>query len=98
MTEVTLAPQAIRNILAISEYVALANPQAAKQIRDSIRTTIDRLDDFPELGRRQRTPWVRKLIEARYGYLIFYRYRGHGNSVTVIAVKHPAMKRAFQDK
>jgi toxin ParE1/3/4 len=97
MIEITFSPSAIRDLHSISRYLSQRNPVAAQHVGSSIRATINQLAEFPELGRRQRTPWVRKLIEAQFGYLIFYRYRGRNNGVTIIAVKHPAMKRMHQD-
>jgi toxin ParE1/3/4 len=81
--------RALEQLAEIFEYIAQDNPQAAHAVQARIRTSIERLDDFPFAGRITDRPGVRVLTVVRYPYLIFYRTSDAGD-VLILRILHAA--------
>lgn len=94
---VNYSAQARADLDGIANYLILRNPAAALRVSNAIRTVIDDLVRHPKRGRRQDSPGVRKLVEPRYGYLIYYHLDEAGSVVTILAVRHHAQDRLFDD-
>lgn len=74
------------------------SPSAAIKVRAAIYASLEQLLTFPELGRRQRTERVRKLVTRRYGYLVYYTVDAAHDEIIVLNVKHPAREREHEDR
>jgi len=70
--KVRLDSRAVRDLEHIRAYLVERSPAGAEQVRQHIAATIERLGDFPLLGRATDEPGVRVLPLTRYPYLIFY--------------------------
>jgi toxin ParE1/3/4 len=90
-------PAAIASLNEISDYIHERNPAAAKRVRDSIYESLQNLILFPRVGRRQRTPGVRKLVTRKYTYLVYYTIDQANDEIVILSVKHPARRREHED-
>jgi plasmid stabilization system protein ParE len=52
---------------------------------------------FPNLGRQQATPGVRKIVTWRYPYLVYYRIDVTTDEIVIFTVQHPARDREHKD-
>jgi plasmid stabilization system protein ParE len=59
-------------LASVYEYLSARSPSAAKTVRSSIHSLIDRLEDLPRLGNFTDEREVHIAIEPTYGYRIFY--------------------------
>ena len=55
----------------IRKFIEVDNDNATAETIEKVITTAQRLETFPELGRRQSEPGIRELIHG--SYLIIYR-------------------------
>ena len=77
---------ALSQLASVYEYLSKRSPQAASNVRASIRALIARLVHMPMLGKLTDEPGVHVLIEPEYLYRVFYRI--DGELVTVIRILH----------
>jgi toxin ParE1/3/4 len=74
MAEVVWTEPALSDLDAIADYIALDNPDAARQLVQAVFDHVDKLADHPQLG-----PRPQELKGSRYRHLIqgpcriFYR-------------------------
>lgn len=52
---------------------------------------------FPNTGRRQATPNVRKLVSRKRPYLVYYQANEQAGEVVILTVRHPAPEREHDD-
>lgn len=76
-------------------YIALDNPQAARQVRHTIRDCVLRLCEFPESGRAGGIAGTRELVVTGLPYVVVYRISS--GTVEILLVLHTAMGRLFLD-
>jgi toxin ParE1/3/4 len=60
--EIRFSQNALSDLYAIYDYIALENPAYAQKILKRIEVAVDRLADHPQLGRVSRVKDVRELI------------------------------------
>lgn len=60
------------DLLAIIDYISDDNPDAAKRVKDDIDAKVEKLPDFPKMGRPGRIDGTRELV-AFGNYIIVYR-------------------------
>ena len=65
--------KAVDDIAHIRDYLIERSPQGAERVRLHILAAINRLADYPFLGRPTDAPNVRVLTLTRYPYLVFTR-------------------------
>jgi len=65
--------QALGDLFAIADYIRERNPTAAAKAEAAIRSTIDLLADFPQLGRDRPELDARSLGIPRWPYTVYYR-------------------------
>jgi plasmid stabilization system protein ParE len=65
--------RATADIAEIADYLAARNPTAAQRVRASIFDSLKLMVLFPQLGRRQATEGVRKLVTRRSAILSITR-------------------------
>ncbi|MGK2741073.1 type II toxin-antitoxin system RelE/ParE family toxin [Tepidicaulis sp. LMO-SS28] len=59
--------------LALIEYVAEEDPAAASYLYAEIQHQIERLEDYPQMGRTGRVAGTRELVISRTAYVAVYR-------------------------
>jgi addiction module RelE/StbE family toxin len=85
---VTLTPRAKRRLDEIILYIADDDPEVALAVRDRILQALERLRDFPELGRPGRVRGTRELPVRKTRYIVVYRF--DERRVDVLDVRHSA--------
>lgn len=89
---VRLAVRAQGDLRAIIETIGGNDPIAARRFEAAIVDALERIDQFPRIGRMVYAPRsVRAVLLKRWGYQIFYVERQHG-TVTVFTVRSAKMK------
>jgi toxin ParE1/3/4 len=83
---VVWSPRAIGHLADLRAYIARDNPDAASPVATTLLAAVDRLAEFPNLGRPGRVPGTRELVVPGTPYVIPYRLRG--DRLEVIAVFH----------
>lgn len=81
--------RASADLLAIVEYIAADNPDAAQALKDAIETRAAGLAGQPRLYRAGRVKGTREMT-AHPNYIVIYRIVGQ--AVEVLRVKHAAQK------
>lgn len=81
-------PRALSDLQEIRDYLVQRSSTGADRVRLHIAETIDRLSDFPSLGRPTDQPGVRILPLTRYRYLVFYAVIR--SEVVILHVRHGA--------
>lgn len=79
---------ALSDLNEIRAYLVERSPAGAERVRRHLMETIDRLSDFPFLGRATVEPKVRVLPLTRHPYLVFYSVAN--NEVVVLHIRHGA--------
>jgi toxin ParE1/3/4 len=79
-----------RRLEDIYERIATDNPAAAPRVIERIRTAVERLREFPAIGRPGRVEGTRELIVTGTPYIVPYRVKGE--IVQIITVLHSAQR------
>ena len=66
-------------------------------MRAAIYETLQNLILFPQVGRRQSTEGVRKIVTRKYAYLVYYTVDDAAEEIIILNVKHPAQRREHED-
>ena len=82
--------RALENLDAEAEYIAQDSHSAACEIFQYVKTSVDKLADFPAIGRPGRVPGTRELVIDRYPLIVPYRVVG--NELQVLRVFHTRRK------
>jgi len=80
---------AVHNLDEQISFIAEDNPQAAARASARIHAAVERLKDFPELGRSGRVPSTRELIVSGTRWIVIYRV---GDSIEILRVLHSAQR------
>ena len=83
---VVWSARAIGHLADLRAYIARENPAAAARTATTLFAAVDRLAEFPNLGRPGRVSGTRELVVPGTRYLIPYRVRGE--RLEIIAVFH----------
>jgi len=81
---------ALRELDALSDYIARDNPLAALRIVQRIREQTGHLAEVPHIGREGRVPNTRELVVTHTPYIVVYRV--HDERIDVLSVIHGARK------
>ena len=81
---------ALNDLERIRQYIAQGNPGAGARIRAMIRTAVEQLADYPNLGRSGRVEGTRELVIAGTPYVVVYRV--FNNRLRILAVIHGARR------
>lgn len=87
---VVWSPRAVAHLAHLRASIARDNPKAAGRVADDLLTAVERLGEFPNLGRPGRVTGTRELIVPGTPYVIPYRLRG--DRLEVIAIFHVRQK------
>jgi addiction module RelE/StbE family toxin len=88
--KVVWTPAAVRDVEAISEFIAQDNPVAAMLILHRIRERARALADNPLVGRSGRVRGTRELVVSGTSYIIVYRIQEE--RVDLLKVLHGAQR------
>jgi plasmid stabilization system protein ParE len=80
--------KAVSDLGGIRDYLIERSPQGAERVRIHILAAINRLADYPFLGRATDTENVRVLVLTRYPYLVFYAVAEP--NVVILHIRHAA--------
>ena len=83
---VVWSPRAVGHLADLRAYIAQDNPTAAGRVAETILVAVERLAEFPNLGRPGRVTGTRELVIPGTAYVIPYRRRG--DRLEIIAVFH----------
>jgi plasmid stabilization system protein ParE len=86
---IVLSPEAASDIERVREFLDVNNPEAAKRALRAIFTALERLQEFPGLGRPTEDSRIRQLIISfgTAGYVARYTIRDSGD-VLVLHLWH----------
>lgn len=79
-----------RRLEDIYERIAADNPDAAPRVIEQIRIAVERLQEFPMIGRPGRVEGTRELVVAGTPYIVPYRVKAE--IVQIITVLHSAQR------
>lgn len=79
---------ALADLEAAYDYIAIDNPQAAERIFRQIRDAVRSLAQQPNRGRPGRVPGTRELVITGTPFLLPYRIRGQ--AIEILRVYHGA--------
>lgn len=78
-------PVALNDLKRLRHFIAVKDPQAAKRYSQTLRQSLQRLVDQPEMGRLlDEARHIRELIAGDY----LARYRIIGDRVIVFKIRH----------
>ena len=81
---------ALKNLDELAEYISQENPQAARQMLESIEMQVNLLATHPALGRPGRVLGTRELMISNTHYLVPYRIKN--NTVEILRVSHTSRR------
>ena len=81
---------AVEDLQAARDYLEAENPRAASDAINRIMSAVERLSQFPQMGRPGRVDRSRELVVTGTPFLVAYRVKGE--SVQILAVLHGARK------
>lgn len=84
--KVRLTGAAELDIANIYDYLAERSPDRAGRVARAIVAALDRLADFPLMGRASKVAETREWVMARYPYRIVYRIGGE--QIFILRVLH----------
>jgi plasmid stabilization system protein ParE len=92
--KITYSPRAVADLTAIADYLVERSPQGALAVERRIREVVDRLAEFPGMGREvAQRKGVRVMPLGRYPYSIFYA--AIDDELLVLHIRH-ASRRPLQ--
>jgi toxin ParE1/3/4 len=95
--KIAFSPRAVADLTAIADYLVERSPQGVMAIERRIRDVVERLAEFPSIGRRvMQRPGVRVMPLGRYPYLIFYT--AVENELVVLHVRHASRRPVGEDE
>ena len=75
---------------ALFDFIDETNPKAAPAILAAILRAVEKLREFPRMGRPGRRADTRELVLAKTPFLVWYREQG--TQVELLRVVHAKMK------
>lgn len=78
------------DVLAILNYLDEHSPQGARNVRRSLKKTIEMIGDHPHAGRRSGEQNTRVLPAGRYPYLIYWGIEA--GEVVIVHIRHAARR------
>jgi toxin ParE1/3/4 len=87
---VVYAPRALRDLESIGAYLVERNPSGTVNVLGAIKSSIDTLSFFPQIGRLVDNAGHRRVPVLRYPYLIFYRVVGE--EILILHIRHTSRR------
>ena len=82
--------KALKNLEQAYDYVAEDEPDTAVRLILKIQAAVDRLAEFPAMGRTGRVEATRELVISGTPYIIVYRVQG--KTVEILRVLHSSKR------
>ena len=85
-----LSPDAASDIERVRDFLDIRNPNAARRAMSAIWRALDRIQDFPDLGRPTEDPDIRQLV-IRFGaagYILRYTILSGSGDILVLRLWH----------
>ena len=82
--------RAEKNLVSIHAYINLENTDAAKATIDKIRIGINKLKEYPFMGRVGRVAGTRELVIGGTPYIVIYQVKE--DTIVVLRILHSAKK------
>jgi toxin ParE1/3/4 len=82
--QIVWTQQALSDLADIEQYIELDKPEAARRVAAKLRSSVERLAEFPLLGRPGPRPGMRQLITPPF--LISYRVQSE--RVEILSIWH----------
>ena len=82
---------AAKNLNSATEYIADDNPKVAREFFIHTIESVNKLAQYPELGRAGRVPGTRELVILGYPYIVPYRI--NDGNVEILRVFHTSRMR-----
>ena len=89
MRDLEWTATAVADLLAIVEYIADDNPDAAQALKEDIKAKVSRLRENPQLYRIGRVAGTREMV-VRSNYIVIYAEDPH--IVKILRVLHAAQQ------
>jgi toxin ParE1/3/4 len=93
---VVYSARAFQDLQAIANYLTTQNPQGSRRVLAAIKSSIETLEFFPEIGRMVDNLGHRQLVIHPYPYLIFYKI--FNDEVRINHIRHAAREPVMQDE
>jgi toxin ParE1/3/4 len=81
---------AVEDLQSAHDYLEAESPKAALDTVDRVMSAVERLEQFPHMGRAGRVDGSRELVVTGTPFLVAYRLRNE--SIQILAVLHGARK------
>ena len=90
-------PRATKDIGGFGDYLRERSPPAATRVQAALLESLQDPLLFPQAGRSQSEPGVRKFVTPRYGYRVYYSLDEVHDEIAVLSIRHPARERDLDD-
>jgi len=87
---VVFAPRALRDLESIGAYLVERNPSGAVNVLGAIKSSIDTLGFFPQIGRLVDDAGHRRVPVPHYPYVIFYRVAE--DELLILHIRHTSRR------
>jgi toxin ParE1/3/4 len=87
---VVYSPRAMRDLQSIGTYLVERNPIGAANVLGGIKSSIETLSFFPQIGRVVDDAGHRRLPVLRYPYLIYYRVAE--DELLILHIRHTSRR------
>ena len=87
---VVYAPRALRDLQGLSAYLVERSPAGAGNVLAAIRSSINTLSYFPEIGPLVDDAGHRRISVPRYPYVIFYRI--DTDDLLILDIRHTSRR------
>jgi plasmid stabilization system protein ParE len=87
---VVYSPRAMRDLQSISAHLVERNPTGAASVVGAIKSSIETLSFFPQIGRVVDNAGHRRLPVLRYPYLIYYRVAE--DELLILHIRHTSRR------
>src|SRR5258708_7163324 len=85
---IVYAPRALSDLEIIAAYLNDRNPSGARRVLASIKSSIDTLEFFPQIGALADEAGHRRLPILQYPYMVFYRVAEE--ELFILHIRHTA--------
>jgi len=87
---IVYAPRAHRDLESISAYLVARSAIGATNVLGAIKSSIETLSFFPQIGRVVDDAGHRRVPVLRYPYVIFYRIAG--DELLILHIRHASRR------
>jgi toxin ParE1/3/4 len=82
--------KSINNLEKIAQYIQQDNPSASLNVITKIQVSVNKLSEFPLMGRKGRIEGTRELIITNSPYIVVYRVQA--DRIEILRILHSSQK------